>query len=222
MKKDKLLRLLILAGCTFVFCLLVMIIDRQPIGPNGTTVGFAALNGAVSKIFPFKNIFYVLTNLLGYIAILVCLFFAFIGALQLYHGKSLKKVDREIIALGLLYIVVIVLYVLFEKAELNYRPVIIPGDTEPEASFPSSHTMLAMVVFCSAPWILKKYLKDAKIRNIVTICSYVLAALTVLGRILSGVHWITDIIASILISATLLYGFRVVLDIIRPKKAAKQ
>ena len=222
MKKDRFIKLAVLAACTFIFCLLVMIVDRAAIGPNGTVVGFAAINGAVAKALPYKGFFYVLTNLLGYVAILVCLFFAFIGALQLYHGKSLKKVDREIIALGLLYIIVIVLYVLFEKAELNYRPVILPGDTEPEASFPSSHTMLAMVVFCSAPWVLKKYLKDKKIRTLVTVGCYVLAVLTVVGRILSGVHWITDIIASILISSTLLYGFSLVLEIANPKRANKK
>ncbi|MBQ1522473.1 MAG: phosphatase PAP2 family protein, partial [Erysipelotrichaceae bacterium] len=96
--------------------------------------------------------------------------------------------------------------------------IIMPGETEPEASFPTSHTMLALTVFCSAPWVGGRYLKDGNIRKIFTIVMYVLAAVMVVGRLLSGVHWFTDIIASILISATLLYAFRIVLDFIKPKK----
>ena len=222
MKKDRLIKLRILAGVTLLFSLLFVLVDKAPIGPKGTVVGFSHFNAFFSKIFTFKNAFYIITNILGYLAILVCIFFGVIGAMQLFNGKSLKKVDRNIIALGCLYVVVIILYVIFEKAELNYRPVILPGDSDSEASFPSSHTMLALVVFCSAPMVIRKYLKDPSLRRIVTIACYVLAALTVIGRILAGVHWMTDIIASVLISATLLYAFKMVLDIIKPKKKIRQ
>ena len=150
MKKDKLIKLRILAGFTVVFSLLVCFVDRARIGPKGTSVGFSHINGFFRNIFKFSNALYIITNILGYLAILVCLFFGAIGRLQLFNGKSLKKVDRNVIALGVLYIVVILLYVIFEKAEINFRPVIMPGETAPEASFPSSHTMLALTVFCSA------------------------------------------------------------------------
>lgn len=220
MKKDRLIKLGILAGVTIIVSLLVCFVDKAVIGPKATAVGMSHINGFFRDIFKFSKFWYVITNLLGYLAIVVCLCFAGIGALQLWMGKSLKKVDRNIIAVGALYIVVILLYVIFEKAEINYRPVIMPGETDPEASFPSSHTMLAMVVFCSAPWVGGRYIKDAKIRKICTIVMYALAAITVVGRLLSGVHWFTDIIASILISATLLYAFRIVLDYIKPKKKA--
>ena len=218
MKKDKLIKLRILAGFTVIFSLLVCFVDRAPIGPKGTSVGFSHINGFFRNIFKFSNALYVITNILGYLAILVCLFFGFIGRMQLITGKSLKKVDRNVITLGCLYIVVILLYVIFEKAAINSRPVIMPGETAPEASFPSSHTMLALTVFCSAPPVLRKYVKDKQVRKIINIVLYVLAGVTVLGRLLSGVHWFTYILASIFISATLLYAFYIVLDVIRPKK----
>lgn len=218
MKKDRLIKLGILAGVTIIVSLLVCFVDKAPIGPKATVVGMSHINGFFRDIFKFSKFWYVITNLLGYLAILLCLCFDGIGALQLWAGKGLKKVDRNIVALGCLYVVVILLYVIFEKAEINCRPVIMPGETDPEASFPSSHTMLALTVFCSAPWVGSRYLKDANIRKIFTIVMYVLAAVMVVGRLLSGVHWFTDIIASILISATLLYAFRIVLDFIKPKK----
>lgn len=218
MKKDRFIKLGILAGVTMILSLLVCFVDKGIVGPKATSVGFSHINAFFAGIFTFNKPLYILTNLLGYLAILICLGFAFIGRSQLILGKSLKKVDRNIIALGVLYVVVIALYVIFEKAEINYRPIIMPGETEPEASFPSSHTMLALVVFCSAPWVLYKYIRDQKILKIVTIVMYVLAAITVVGRLLSGVHWFTDIVAGVLISATLLYGFRIALDMIKPKK----
>lgn len=222
MKKDKLIKLGILAGFTVVFSLLVCFVDRAPIGPKASSVGFSHVNGFFRNIFKFNNVLYILTNILGYLAILVCLFFGFIGRMQLFNGKSLKKVDRNVIALGGLYIVVILLYIIFEKAAINYRPVIMPGETELEASFPSSHTMLALTVFCSTPPVLRKYVKDKQIRKIINIVLYVLAGLMVIGRLISGVHWFTDILASIFISATLLYAFYIVLDLIRPKKKIRK
>ena len=222
--KKRFIKLGILAGITVIFSILVCCVDKAIIGPTATAVGFSHINGFFAGIFKFNKPLYIITNILGYLAILICLCFAFIGRAQLYLGKSLKKVDRNVIALGVLYAVTIALYIVFEKAEINYRPIIMPGETEPEASFPSSHTMLALVVFISAPWVGKKYIKDPTVMKIATIALYVLAAVTVVGRLLSGVHWFTDIVAGVLISATLLYAFRIALDLIKPKKktAAKK
>ena len=105
--------------------------------------------------------------------------------------------------------------IIFEKVEVNYRPIIMPGETLPEASFPSSHTMLALVVFGSAPSVFKRYVKDKGMMQAITIGFYALAIITVVGRLLSGVHWFTDIIAGALISATLLAGFFYALDLIK-------
>ena len=222
MKNSKYTHLLILLTVTVVFSLLVCVVDKAVIGPANTSVGFSHINAYFRDLIGTNMALYTITNILGYLAILVCCGFGFIGLMQLITGKSLKKVDRNVIALGALYIIVIGLYVLFEKAEINYRPIIMPGETAPEASFPSSHTMLALVVFCSAPKVLKRYLKEASTRKLVSIVFYLLAGITVVGRLLSGVHWITDIIAGVLISATLLAGFNIVLTLIKPKKKTVQ
>ncbi len=223
MKNKKFASFLILLAVTVIFSLLVCFVDRAAIGPKNTVVGFSHINAFFRDLIGTRMVLYTITNILGYLAILVCIGFGFIGLMQLIHGKSLKKVDRNIIALGVLYVVVIVLYIIFEKAEINYRPIIMPGETDPEASFPSSHTMLALVVFLSAPRVIRRYIKDETLRNVIKIASWVLAVVTVIGRLLSGVHWFTDIIAGVLISATLLVGFNIVLDMIRPKKKpAKQ
>ena len=222
MKTKNYTNFLVLLLVTVIFSLLVCFVDKAVIGPANTSGGFSHLNAFFRDLIGTNMSLYTITNILGYLAILVCCGFGFIGLMQLISGKSLKKVDRNVIALGILYVIVIGLYVLFEKAEINYRPIIMPGETAPEASFPSSHTMLALVVFCSAPPVLRRYLKDASVRKIVSIVFYALAIITVVGRLFSGVHWFTDIIAGVLISATLLSGFNIVLKAIKPKKKTAQ
>lgn len=73
-----------------------------------------------------------------------------------------------------------------------------------EASYPSSTTLLAITLLISAIDQVKTYIKNTKIRIIlVAICS-VLAAFFVVGRAISGVHWLTDIIGGVILSATLI------------------
>ena len=133
--------------------------------------------------------------------------FAVMGFVQLIKRKSLLKVDKEILALGILYIAIIGLYVLFEQVIVNYRPIIMPGCTKPEASFPSSHTMLVYTIMGSTALILGKYVKNDKLcRAMQTVC-VIIIAVTVIGRLISGVHWFTDILGALLISTTLLALF---------------
>ena len=135
--------------------------------------------------------------------------FGLLGAYQLIQSRSLKKVDRTLLALGVLYLVVIILYVFFNKAVVNYRPVLTDGELE--ASYPSSHTMLAVTVMGSAAMVMERVIRDRKLRKIVQrVCIFILI-LTVVSRLLSGVHWFTDILGSLLLSSALLMLFYAVL-----------
>ena len=215
MKKKSFIPAAVLLVVTAVFCGLVFTMDKAAIGPNDTVVGFSGVNGFFANLFPLNETLYRITNYLGYLALLVCDFFGGVGFLQLVFRKSLAKVDKAIIAVGVLYVVVIGLYVFFEKVPVNFRPVIMPGETEPEASFPSSHTLLAMVVFGSAPYVLDWFYEEPNIQKTYRTVFCVLAAITVIGRLISGVHWFTDIIAAVLISLTLLAAFKAVLKELR-------
>ena len=194
-----------------ILIVLVRFVDVRPIGPEGTSIGLSRLNGFFFRLSGVNILWYHITDWLGVTAILVAFLFAMAGFVQLIKRRSILKVDREILALGGLYIVVIGLYVLFEIVIVNYRPIIMPDGIHPEASFPSSHTMLVCVIMGSAIMLIGKYLKEKPLcRALRGICAAIIG-MTVIGRLIAGVHWFTDIVGGILISIFLLSLFSEVL-----------
>lgn len=182
-------------------------VDVEKVGPQGTAVRLSYLNKSVFERLGVNMLWYNITDWLGILAIAAAFAFAVMGFVQLIKRKSLLKVDKEILALGILYIAIIGLYVLFEQVIVNYRPIIMPGCTKPEASFPSSHTMLVYTIMGSTALILGKYVKNDKLcRAMQTVC-VIIIAVTVIGRLISGVHWFTDILGALLISTTFLALF---------------
>lgn len=219
MKRKNIIISIILTVISIAYTFLVKKIDVKAIGPNNSKVGFAKLNGLFSKLVGSNMTIYKITEILGYIVILIVLVYGVIGLIQLIKRKSIKKVDREIILLGVLYVLMAVVYVAFEKIVINYRPILIDGELE--ASYPSSHTLLAICICLSSLLVSKNYVSDKylKITNIVTI---VLLLGVFAGRVVSGVHWISDIIGGILISLTLLMYFYTLYDVRFKKKRRKR
>lgn len=186
---------------SFIFTLTVAKADVEPIGPLGSEVGLASLNGKIFSIFGESSFWNHFTDLLAVIAILVALGFAAIGLMQFIQRKDIFKVNKSLIALGCLYIIMGVLYVLFELVKINYRPVL--DDGELAASFPSSHTMLVCTIMGSGAIQIKKIIKNDRICRICSIVSLAIIVLMIIGRILSGAHWFTDVVGGALFGSTL-------------------
>ena len=200
----------ILFVCFILFTIAVCKVDVAAIGPQGSSVGFAKLNGAIAKLFPFNNTFYKLTNYLGYFALLICVFFAAMGVLEFLNKKSLRKVDPKLIILGVFYVAVILFYVMFIKVVVNYRPVLEDGALE--SSYPSSHTMLAICVFLSTAIQISLGKGSEGFKKAIKVVMALLTIIMVVGRVVSGVHWITDIIGGIILSAALLCMYNAALQ----------
>lgn len=201
----------LLAGCFFALfaALLVVVlnVDVAAIGPEGTRVGLSSLNKAVHDAVGVHLNWYTITDYLGYGALLVAALFAALGCAQMIKRRGFAKVDREILALGGLYVALLAIYVFFEKVIVNYRPIIMPDETAPEASFPSSHTMLACTILGSTILVLRKYVKNPPLRIALQAACAAAMAVLVIGRFYSGAHWLTDILGGLLISAALLSLF---------------
>ena len=200
-------KLFIATGIIFaiavIYTLLVKYYDVAAIGPDNSKVGFAGINAVVHKMLPYNETWYKITKYLGVIPFLICAFYGLQGLIQLIKHKSLKKVDKRLIFLLLFYILMGVTYIFFEKVIINYRPVLEDGVLE--ASFPSSHTVLAVCICASSLLISKYYIKDTKILKIFDSLTYILMIVLVVGRLISGVHWLTDIMGGIIISTFLVF-----------------
>ena len=176
-------------------------VDVCAIGPQGSSVGFAGINGFVHNLTGVHFELYNITDWLGLVPIFVCTGFAILGLAQWIKRKSICKVDYDILALGGFYIVTIAAYLFFENVVINYRPVLIGGILE--ASYPSSTTLLVMCVMPTAIMQLGSRIKNKVVRNIVAITIIAFIAFMVIGRLISGVHWFTDIVGGALLSAGL-------------------
>ena len=188
-----------------LWTVLVCFVDVQTIGPRESSVGFAALNGYVHDLTGVNMSLYVITDWLGLVPIGVAFGFAVLGLVQWIKRKSFLKVDRSILALGGFYVAVMAIYILFEIVVINYRPTLIDGYLE--ASYPSSTTVLVMCVMPTAMMQLRVRIKSTVLRRCIMVICSVFVILMVAGRLISGVHWVTDIIGGALVSAGLVLTY---------------
>lgn len=184
----------------------VKFVDVRPIGPNASSVGFAAVNGLVHSFTDVHMSLYTLTDWLSFVPVGIVAGFAILGFIQLVKSKSILKVDCDILILGCFYAAVMAVYILFEAVVINYRPVLINGILE--VSYPSSTTMLVMCIMPTAAMQLKSRIRNEKIRRWIVWLIFVFTVLMVLARLISGVHWFSDIVGGALLSTALVMSYR--------------
>ena len=201
MKKQKFCIALGLLAAFMLWTVAVRSIDVQPIGPRESTVGFATLNGFIHNLTGVHMTLYTITDWLGLVPVAFGFGFAVLGLVQWIKRKSILKVDCSILILGGFYIVTLAAYLFFESYVVNYRPVLIEGYLE--ASYPSSTTLLVLCVMPTAMMQLRDRIQQPMLRKCVSIVITAFMAFMVIGRLISGVHWLTDIIGGILLSAGL-------------------
>ena len=184
-----------------VWTALIQMVDVQPLGQNGTNIGFATFNCWFHRLAGVNMTIYTITDWMGLIPLVVCLIFAGIGVVQLIKRRSLFKVDPDII-------IVILAYFIFEIIPINYRPILINGVME--ASYPSSTTLLVLCVMPTLIEQIQRRLSSIAVKRIVTILAIAFSAFMVIGRLISGVHWVTDIVGGVLLSAGLFTVYKAV------------
>lgn len=205
--QKKLKKYLIITGGLFLifilFTVMVKTVDVQPVGPDRSKVGLASVNQCVFKFFGVNLLWYDITDWLGVFAIVFALGFAVLGLFQLIKRKSIQKVDCRILLLGVFYVMVIAVYLFFEVVVVNDRSIILSESLE--ASFPSSHVMFVNCIMATAMLQFHYYLRERKAWLWMSdIVSVLIITATVIGRLISGVHWFTDIVAGILLSSVLI------------------
>ena len=184
-----------------LWTVLVVTADVQGIGPEGSAVGFATVNGLVRDVVGVNWTLYTVTDWLGLVPFAVAFGFAVLGLVQWIKRRNVLKVDRSILVLGGFYVAVIAFYLLFEVVSINFRPVLVGGVLE--TSYPSSTTMLVMCVMPTAIMQLHSRIKIKWMRIAVSATIVAFIIFMVAGRLFSGVHWFSDIIGGAILSAGL-------------------
>lgn len=212
-KKEKLTERAFLISSIVMFSLFLLLIilvktvDVKAVGPNGSKIGFASFNNFLFESLGKNKFWYSFTKVFGIISILIAVGFVGYGVYEIIKKRNLKNMDADILAMGIVFASLVLVYLFFEIVKVNFRPVLIDGKLE--ASFPSSHTMLCITIFGVATMFACGRLKNVWVKGACVIGSSLVAILVSIGRIFAGVHWFTDVLGAILISAclVLLYGY---------------
>ena len=204
MKKNE--KKLLFTGFAFlvafaIWTLLIQVIDVKPAPNTGTNVGFATFNFWFHQLTGVHMSIYVITDWLGLVPLFICMIFGGLGLFQLITRRNVLKVDSDILFLGIYYILVIFGYLIFEMIPINYRPILIEGFME--ASYPSSTTLLVLGVMPTLVFQTNRRIKSNMGKKIIHLMTVLFSAFMVIGRLISGVHWFTDIVGSVMLSTGL-------------------
>ena len=206
---------IVLLAAFALWTILIQIIDVQNAGPGGTAIGFASFNVWFHRLSGVHMLIYTITDWLGLIPIIICVCFGVLGFIQLITRRNLLKVDPDILLLGAYYVLVILGYLLFEMVPINYRPILIDGNLE--ASYPSSTTLLVLSVMATLKYQVERRIANPVTRKAITAFVFAFSALMVIGRLISGVHWATDIVGSVFLSTGLFMIYRFMAEYIGKK-----
>ena len=205
-----------LLGAFSLWTILIQYIDVQTAIPNGTSVGFATFNIWFHQITGVHMVIYNITDWLGLVPVFICFCFGILGFCQLVKRKSLLKVDIDIILLGIYYILVIFGYLFFEMVPVNYRPILIDGILE--ASYPSSTTLLVLSVMPTLVFQVRRRTDKPKIKMTTYLFTAIFSSFMVIGRLIAGVHWATDIIGAVFLSTGLFMMYKTAVIFFEKKK----
>ena len=211
---------MIFLGLFVVWTLLLQIVDVQIAGKTAAKIGFASLNCWFHEFTGVHMWIYILTDWLGLVPVFVCLLFGMLGFAQLVKRRNILKVDKDLLVLGIYYVLVIFAYLIFEMIPINYRPILIEGRME--ASYPSSTTLLVLSVMPTLVLQVKRRMKNEKLQTRIIAIAKVFTLFMVIGRMISGVHWLTDIVGSVLLSMGLFFMYKAVILLIEKEEKEQE
>ncbi len=199
-----------LLAAFLILTLLLTCVDVRAAGESGAEVGFATLNEAVFDALgqlgdTAATISLKFSELCGAIMLAAVGAFGITGLVQVIRRKGILRADKELYVMAGGLVLLAAVYVLFEIVVINCRPVLDEGELA--ASYPSSHTMLAVAVAGMGAAYLYRRIQCRCRRTSPGMSLIGLATVTTLLRLEAGVHWLTDIVGGVLAGLVITFAY---------------
>lgn len=204
-----------LSGIMLIIILVfIVLLKKVNVGTNGDkNIGLSKINLAIYNSLGTNKIMDIISTIILAMAGALALFFVVIGIIEVVKRKKLEMLDNSIKALALVYVITGWIYLIFDYIlVINYRPTAECISSSP--SFPSTHTMLILMIFLTGITVLEGLIKNKKLLYSVEICFGLLGILAIVTRMLSGKHWFTDIIAGILFAIMLYFFHKFIIELL--------
>ena len=125
--------------------------------------------------------------------------------------------DRIIFVLLGLYVLSVIAYLIFEIVKVNYSPL--STSEKLKTSYPSTHVFIFFTFAISGVIALFNFIKDkGPLKIALLVIASLLAVLMVVFRLMSGHHYLTDVVGSILLATTLVTLFTSALEVFDKKE----
>ena len=204
-----------LSGIMLIIILVfIVLLKKVNVGTNGDkNIGLSKINLAIYNSLGTNKIMDIISTIILAMAGALALFFVVIGIIEVVKRKKLEMLDNSIKALALVYVITGWIYLIFDYIlVINYRPTTECISSSP--SFPSTHTMLILMIFLTGITVLEGLIKNKKLLYFVEIGFGLLGILAIVTRMLSGKHWFTDIIAGILFAIMLYFFHKFIIELL--------
>ena len=206
MRKKQSFIYMVTAYAVFIlFTVLITTVDVKVFKATDSKIGFYSLNTKVLNLISGSEKWDKITDLGIIFLMACCLIPPFVGFIQLIKRKSLKKVDFCLVAFTISVGILVLFFILFEVVHVNYRPILENG--KKKGSYPSSHTLGATFAFLALNSLLLKYVKNKYAYYTLSALLAVISVITIVGRLLCQMHFITDIIGAILLSCAVYFTY---------------
>ena len=206
----------VLLAAFLILTVLLTCVDVRAAGESGAEVGFATLNEAVFDALGQNELCLKASELCGILMLAAVGAFGVTGFVQVIRRKGILRADPELYVMAGGLVLLAAVYVLFEIVVINCRPVLDEGELA--ASYPSSHTMLAVAVAGMGMAYLQIRAKKGALAYTLYGLPNVASVATVVLRLLSGVHWLTDIVGGVLLGLVITFVYLAVCTYMAHKK----
>lgn len=191
-----------------VLTMAVGMIDVKVVSGTGAEVGFATLNQAIWDFFGVNETWDGMTDILMWIMVITAVVAGGWGLMRWAKDeKDSARIGKGVVGFAGAGALMVAVHWFFDNIwVVNYRPVLVDGMKA--VSFPSAHTLVAVVLGISTAMMLCQLVKNRTARVVINTLLPTLMVWIMVGRIMAGAHWVTDVAGSLCYGMTIVSAYQ--------------